>query len=272
MYRYARRKKYVPPSKNMRKTLLLVLASFLLLFLGFYFGSLNQKIVYYNQTKTSYTINYIPYIPFNITPNASFASIVIPAVDEEGNGITTTLFVQVMEGDGRILVNIDKLIFWTDTQNSIRISTKVASNITKHELSKYDIIYTMFANSSSVEGPSAGAAIAIATIAALEHKKINQKVFITGGLEEDGRITPVGEIMTKAKVVKEMGGELFLVPPNQSQTIIYETKKYCEKKGYMEICMSEIVPKKINISDEVGIKIIEVSHIKEAMQYFFSEG
>lgn len=268
MYRYRR------PQKRRRRlrTLSYLIFAMLVFLLGYYIGGINETIViYHNETRPLNIVTYIPYLVNESYSNVSYASIIIPAVDEEGNGLTTVLTVQAIPGEGRVLANIDRLLFWTDTQNSIRTSSKVASNITGIDLSNYDIIYTIKTNATAVEGPSAGAALTIATIAALEHKRIDPKVLITGAVNHDGTIGPVGQILPKAEAAKDIGARLFLVPLLQSQEVTYKTSRYCEQIGPAQICTTEKVPKKVNISEEAGIEVVEVENIQKALEYFLVE-
>ena len=207
------------------------------------------------------------YIP--VTSGSSFSSIFVPAVDEQGNGVVTALDVQVSPGSGRILTNIDKLFFWVDTQNSIRKSTKVAEEITGKDLSKYDIVYTVKANASVIEGGSAGAALTVATIAALENKSLNNKVMITGTIEEDGSVGPIGEVVAKAIGAKDVGATLFLVPNGQGSSKVYRPERTCYSEGSIQICETRTISEKIFISKDVGIEVREVRNIREALQYFF---
>jgi len=274
MYAYRRTVQGKPAGKKKTIRFLTALISVTLVFLiGYYMGNMNETVIIYrNETRPINIVNYVPYNPVKGSfANVSYTSIVIPAVDEEGNGLTTVLTVQIVPGDGRVLANIDKLLFWTDTQNSIRTSNKVASNITGVNMSNYDMIYTITTNATSVEGPSAGTALTIATIAAIWKKDIDQRVFITGAINHDGTIGPVGQVLEKAKAAKDAGARLLLVPLLQSQEITYETRKYCEQIGPAQICTNEKVPQKVNISEEAGIKVIEVKDIQEALRYFFSE-
>jgi uncharacterized protein len=256
-----------PSKRNKLKPVITIILTILIFSLGYFTGDYfnETKVTYYNETKS---VSLVTYIPYDAEANASFSSIVIPAVDEEGNGVTTVLTVQAIPGQGRVLANIDKLLFWTDTQNSIRTSSKVASNITGIDPLEYDIIYTIETNATSVEGPSAGAALTIATIAALEGKSINPDVMITGAINHDGTIGPVGEILPKARAAKEIGAELILVPLLQSQEVTYETRRYCEQIGPAQICTTEKVPRKVDISEETGIEVREVQTIQEALDYF----
>jgi uncharacterized protein len=163
---------------------------------------------------------------------------------------------------------VDKLIFWTDTQNSIRTAKSVAEEITNTSLDNYDMIYTITANASVIEGPSAGAALTIATIAAIQKKQINSSVMMTGTINHDGTIGPVGEIIAKASAAKSIGAELFLVPLSQSAQVSYESKQYCEKIGFSQICTIEQIPSKVDVSEKTGIQVKEVKDIEEALKYF----
>lgn len=203
--------------------------------------------------------------------NSTRAITYLPAVDEKGNGVITLLVVEAVPGSGRTLVDIDNLLFWGDTQHSIRIAKRVAENITGIDVNKYDMVYNIYANASVIGGESAGAALALATISVLENKSLRNDIIITGKINHDGTIGPVQAILPKAKAAKAINATLFLVPLLQSREITYETRKHCEKFGGIEICTEEQVPKRINVSEEAGIEILEVGSIQEAMKYFFEE-
>lgn len=195
----------------------------------------------------------------------------LPAVDNQGNGTMTLLVVEAMPGTGRTLTDIDNLIFWADTQHSIRIARNVAANISGVNVSNYDLIYSIYANASVIGGESAGAAITIATIAALLNKTLPENVSITGTINHDGTIGPVEGILPKAKAAKGLNTTTFLVPLLQSNEVIYEERQHCEKYGPAEVCTTEKVPRRVNITEEAGINIVEVETIQEAMKYFFKE-
>ncbi|MBN2042179.1 MAG: hypothetical protein JW754_00070 [Candidatus Aenigmarchaeota archaeon] len=254
----------------MKKIKILTVLIFLFFVLGFLFGVQFNKttVTVYNETKP---IQKIVYTPFDSVANSSFSTIAIPAVDQEGEGLTTILTVQVVPGSGRVLANIDRLLFWTDTQNSIRTSRSVAAEVTGLNLSEYDIIYTIETNATSVEGPSAGTALTIATIAALQGKEIDTSILITGAINHDGTIGPVGEILQKAIAAKEAGYRLFLVPLMHSEQITYHTEKFCEPVGPSQICTTERIPDKISVEEEAGIRVEEVQDIHEALEYFLTD-
>jgi uncharacterized protein len=229
----------------------------------------SETITYYNYTQV--VASYRPYMELFNETNVSAATVVVPAVDEDGNGVATTLDVQIIPGTRRALVDIDRLLFFTDTQNSIRVSRSVSENLTGVDLSYYDIIYSIRADASVIEGPSAGGAMTIATIAALTGRDPDTTVMMTGTINHDGTIGPVGEILAKAIAAKEIGAKAFLVPLGQSQQVVYESRETCHNVGISRVCDIERLPRKIDVGEEAGIDVIEVTNIQEAMSHFFSE-
>lgn len=207
----------------------------------------------------------------NINLNENAVTMYLPAVDSEGKGVLTLLAVEARKGKGRTLVDVDNLLFWADTQNSIRTAKKVAQEFAKVNTSNYDFIYNIYANASIIGGESAGAALTIATIAALENKTLKKDVIITGTINHDGSIGPVSGILEKAEAAKKNNAALFLVPLLQSREVTYETRKHCEKIGPAEFCTIEQIPKRVNIEEKVGIKVIEVGSIEEALKYFLED-
>ena len=153
-------------------------------------------------------------IEYNLQPistdNITITTLRIPAVDDKGNGLVTDLVIETMPGSGRTLVDIDNLLFWADTQQSIRTARLVAANITRLDINNYDLIYNVHANATVIGGQSAGAALALSTIAALEKKQFNNKTMITGTINHDGTIGPIGGVLEKARVAKVIQTNLFL--------------------------------------------------------------
>lgn len=209
-------------------------------------------------------------------PASSFVvQMKVPAVDSEGNGVIALLHVEAKPGSGRVLVNIRDLLFWVDTQDSIRIARQIAAKLSGVDVSEVDLIYDIETPEGVrvVGGPSAGAAMAIATLAALRRETLAGEVMITGSVDEEGRIGKVGGTLEKAKAAKGAGAKLLLVPPGQAGILVYETRENCtrvEGWGYVRTyCVIEQVPKWIDVGAEAGIEVVEVPSIEEAVRYFF---
>ncbi|MEM2954937.1 MAG: S16 family serine protease [Candidatus Nanoarchaeia archaeon] len=262
--------------KNERKKLkaiLIFIAAALLIILAILLAVIYLTPIEIKEQKATFQ-KPTPTIEFQLKQpliNSTQAMTYLPAVDNEGKGVLTLLVVEAVPGSGRTLVDIDNLLFWGDTQHSIRIAKNVASNITGIDVNKYDLVYNIYANASIIGGESAGAALTLATIAVLQNKSLRNDIIITGTINHDGTIGPVQAILPKAKAAKANNATLFLVPLLQSREVTYETKEHCEKFGATEFCTTEQIPKKINVSEESGITVIEVGTIHDAMQYFFKE-
>lgn len=210
--------------------------------------------------------------PAAFTPASieSSATIYVPAVDEDGNGVALPLAVRKEAGNGEILIDINSLLFWFDTQQSIQTARDVAQNLTGVGTSETSLVYMINTNASLVGGPSAGAALAIATIAALENKALNNSVMITGTINPDGTIGQVGGILEKAKAAKLLGAKLFLVPDGQGTETLLKPEEKCTENRKFVYCETRYRQVAVDISESAGIPVKEVSTAAEAKKYFFT--
>lgn len=197
------------------------------------------------------------------------AKINLAAVDSKGNGVVTPLAAEVKPGDGKILINIDKLNYWTDTQQSMQTARDVAERITGVNMKKVDLIYSLKTdNATLVGGPSAGAALTIATIAALKNKTLPKDIMMTGTIEEDGSVGKVGGIIEKAAAAKAVGAKLFLVPAGEGTQIYTKPEEKCSRTSGFLICETNYNQIKVSVGNSVGIEVKEVSTIEDALKFF----
>lgn len=253
--------------KNVTIFLVFIFVFFIILNIILLTFKLNRKDAVKEVKTTNSNYEYSPRFVNDI--NGTSVEMILPAVDNNQNGVGTVLRVQAVKGSGKTLVEIGNLLFWADTQSSIRTARDVAENITGISLDNVDLIYSVDANASVIGGPSAGAALTIATIAAIQGKKPRADVMITGTINHDGTIGPIGDVLQKAKVAKANRANLFLVPLLHSGEIVYETRDYCRNFGGTQFCTQETYPKRVDVSSEAGIEVKEVQDIEEAMRYFF---
>ena len=139
-------------------------------------------------------------------------------VKNNGEGLIIPIQVKMSNGTGLVSVNIKNVDTQSGVQSSIRVATYVANQYTKTNTANKDITVSFlnpFADIVTVEGPSAGGAITLGIIAAIQNKSVNGKVLMTGTIEEDGKIGKVGGVLEKAKAAKDNGAEIILVPSGQ---------------------------------------------------------
>lgn len=203
-----------------------------------------------------------------------YGSITIPlaAVDENEHGLILPMAVEVRQGTGKVLINIDNPSFIVDTQNSMRVAVHEAARIARADISKVDVLFSINGNVAQiVGGPSAGSAMAVATAAALMNKKLRSDVVISGTIEQGGDIGPVGGLVEKAKTAKSAGASLFLVPRGQAYQ--NEPIENCDTDvgtGYSYRRCS-VSYKTTAIADLSGIEVREVSTLADALQLMIEE-
>ena len=209
------------------------------------------------------------------TENVRRVSVYIAAVRSDGVGIISQLTVEIVPGAGRVLVDTHPLVGF-DFQYADRTAVKVASESTGYALDDdgeglegADVLFliTTLTEESveiqAIDGPSAGAATTVATIAALEDKIVKENIIITGTINEDGSIGPVGGIFQKAQAASEAGAELFLVPNGQSVLTMYRVVRQKGRFQFVEPVMVDLNEYSENLG--WGIQIREVSTIEEAV-------
>ena len=192
----------------------------------------------------------------------------IAAVDAEGSGVTGLLVAAVRPGSGQVLVSVNNVLAQFDTQLSARTAALAASRYTKLDTSKLDIIYTIKVNASIIEGASAGASMAAATVLALQDKIPAPHVAMTGAIDENGNVLDVGGVLEKAQAVKAQGIKLFLVPEGQSTATQRNRVRNCRQVGSITYCKVEYESTPVNIGETVGIDVKEVKTLAEAINYF----
>ena len=158
----------------------------------------------------------------------------------DDTGVLIPLEVKMVKGTGVVSVNIKNIELRSGAQESVRIASKVAQEYTGVDLSKKDITVTFVNNEPalvSLDGPSAGAAITLTIIAGVLNKTPDTKILITGTVEGDGSVGPIGGVKEKALAAVRSGAKIFLVPLGQKVDVsgieIVEVKKIQEVVNLM---------------------------------------
>ena len=192
---------------------------------------------------------------------------VVENVSEQG--ALLNLSVEIRPGKGRILVQTTPLmgVIFQDAANTAAF---VAENKTEKQLSGSDIIFSISApdEAPGVDGPSAGALMTLLTISAIDNSvRLNDSITLTGTIDNEGNIGPIGGVVEKAQAVKAGGKTLFLVPEANSELVTY---KYVERKvgGFTLIERKpEVVDTEKYIEKNVGIDVEYVNTIDDVLRY-----
>lgn len=174
-------------------------------------------------------------------------------------GTTADLYLEIQPGNGRVFLDTFPLTK-VDTQISTRFARDIACSFLSENCQKYDFIYTIRADSPIVAGPSAGGAITLLTMSLLSGIPLSDEISITGTINSGGIIGPVGGIKEKLDAASAEGIKKVLIP---------EGERYIE--GENESNLSGVSNNTLDLVEygkSIGLKVIEVSDINEALYQF----
>lgn len=194
-----------------------------------------------------------------------------PAVSKTSSGqlvgVVTNFVITVSPGSGHVYVETWPLAE-VDMQASARLAAQVAGKVTGVNMSKYDVFIQIKADSPIIGGPSAGGTMTVGIIAALKGWKVNPEVMMTGMINPDGTIGPVGGILEKASAAHEAGVKTFLIPEGQRIQYVQQTEKK-EIGGIVEInSKTQRVDVVKYAKERWNLQVVEVDDIYQAVYYF----
>ena len=163
-------------------------------------------------------------------------------VDENNIGHVIPLEVILKEGTSNLFLNVANVLVDESMQSSAQTAIQVAREVTRTSLTDKDVLINIKAPAQEgkliISGGSAGGAITIAAIAAMQGKAPRKDVLMTGTINEDHSIGKIGAPREKGIAAREYGAKLFLVPPGQKSEV-----------------------------GAIGIEVMEVRTIEEAVKY-----
>jgi|GEM_PF-712239 len=187
-------------------------------------------------------------------------TIKIFAVTEDHKGMAAELVMYTIPGTGKAAFITSNSLVGKDTQTTGNIALQLAQKATGVKLTDKDFIFDIRANASEVDGPSAGAAMALLSYSMFSEKPLQAGVAVTGTINSDGSIGMVGGVGPKAQAAAKAGVKLFMIPTGEAVT---EVDK--DGNGFLDtVNLLEFGPK------ELGMKVVEVSTIEQAISYAYS--
>ncbi|WP_430748824.1 Lon family ATP-dependent protease [Clostridium intestinale] len=103
-------------------------------------------------------------------------------------------------------------------KDSVFNAASVIRKITNKDIKDYDI-HVNVVGGGNIDGPSAGVAITMCIISALEEKPIRQDIAITGEVSLRGKVKPVGGIFEKIYGARRKGINLVIIPKDNEKEI-----------------------------------------------------
>ena len=200
--------------------------------------------------------------------NAKVVTIKAVAVKtgEQPEGAVINITVIITPGTGKVFVSTTPYTE-IDMQGSAQLAALTACDLLGVDFTKHDFFYEIRADAPIVGGPSAGAVMTIATIAGLKNLTLRKDVFMTGMIDPDGFIGPVGGIPYKLEAAAKAGAKIFLIP--KGQRIVYVQERVVKRQGPFLLITTEMKPVDlVEMGKKLGVKVIEVSTIEQALWYY----
>ncbi|NUN11758.1 hypothetical protein HUU53_03880 [Candidatus Micrarchaeota archaeon] len=240
--------------------------NYLVLALAFFVATMSGVLIGINAIQTTQqTTSFEKLGEHTLTAQAP----VLAVSSQTNEGILSHVDIEIQKGRGRVLINTNPFVE-ADTQYSADTAVRVAQEITGKDLSDRDVIFTFDPISNLVGGPSAGAALTIGTIAAIQGKTLNPEIAITGTINEDGSIGQIGGVFEKAQAASQQGITLFLVPKGQETLNYLERQVTQEQRGPFIIERTSYVPRSLDLvayaEKEWSLQVQPASNIQEAME------
>ncbi len=212
----------------------------------------------------------------NVSLQYRNVTVYAPAVAQTTNGyvgVISTITVTIQNnGSGRVFVDTLPLT-QIDMQGSARLAVKVANALVRNDErcnispSNYDYFFVVRTSSPIIGGPSAGAIMTAAVVSLLENWTIDNKVVMTGMINPDGSIGPIGGIIQKIDAAYYVGATRFLIPKGQGTYIDIITETISED-GWTQIITRQVTR---NVSEyaleNYGMEVVEVEDINDVLLY-----
>lgn len=197
-------------------------------------------------------------------------TLLVPAVGElvDGTliGVTMQMEATVRDGSGGVFVDTRPLT-QVDMQGSARLAASTAAALSGADPREHDFFITIRSDTTAVGGPSAGAAMTTAFTALLLDLPLRDDVVMTGMINPDGSIGPVGGILQKAEAAHDAGADLFLIP--QGQGVVEQVERTVTGDGWFPTV--EETTTRIDVAEhaeaEWGLEVREIADVYEAVEY-----
>lgn len=195
------------------------------------------------------------------------ATLYAPAVTSDGRGVLSKVVVGIAyPGSGRVFFSA---LPYTEveTQGAARLAAYIASIIAGVDFYKYDYFVIVESDTVIIGGPSAGGLMAVGFAALLLNQSLSTEVTMTGMINPDGTIGPVGGLKEKLEAAASAGFKVFLIPRGQRY---YRYPVYTEiRRGILII--RQVTYQTIDLYEygrSLNVSVYEVGDVVEALSYF----
>ncbi|MBU0497809.1 MAG: hypothetical protein KKC68_03165, partial [Candidatus Thermoplasmatota archaeon] len=190
-------------------------------------------------------------------------------------GVISTITVTIQsQGTGRVFVDTLPLT-QIDMQGSARLAVSVANALVRGDPNLetnpdlFDYFFVVRTEAPIIGGPSAGAIMTVAVVSLLENWEMDNQTVMTGMINPDGSIGPVGGIVQKVDAAASVGAHRFLILKGQNTYTETITETSTTDSGWTQIITRPVTR---NVSDyaaqKYGIEVVEIEDVNDAIWYF----
>jgi uncharacterized protein len=184
----------------------------------------------------------ILFLSVSMACNATISQYVPAIVGNGGQLVNVT--VSIIPGEGDVYVNVYPRTGIT-TQESIEQAVTYAHFFSKQSRGCDVVVDFDENNAGFIEGPSAGTALTVMTVALLENKSLRNDTIMTGTIDQFGNVGPVGGLYEKAKEAATIGASYFITPV---------------ENFYESLLLNKV-------EEDYGIEIIEARTVQEVIGF-----
>lgn len=205
--------------------------------------------------------------------NAVTVELTVPAVAQRDDGtlvgVPGTLHVTMQTpGAGRVFVSAEPLT-QIDMQASARLAVSAAASVTGVDASTRDFFFSVETTATTIGGPSAGGAMAVAAAALMKGWQVREDVVMTGMINPDASIGPVGGILQKVDAAAQADADTFVLPLGQTAVVVTETRTVEAPGGGTT---TQTVERRVDVAtyadENHGIDVVEAADLYAAVAPF----
>lgn len=146
----------------------------------------------------------------------------LPAVDASDGGLIVPIEFEFSKGNGELFVDLAGVEVRHDLQLALREARETATRLTGGSLAETATRVTFEPPNSDVlalRGKSWEAGLTVALVASLRQQPLPRETLITGIVDDEGALLPVGGIEAKARAARAFGARELLVPEGDTSDV-----------------------------------------------------
>lgn len=146
----------------------------------------------------------------------------LPAVDASDGGLIVPIEFEFSEGNGELFVDLAGVEVRHDLQLALREARETATRLADGTLAETTTRVTFEppnADILALRGKSWEAGLTVALVASLRQQSLPRETLITGIVDDEGTLLPVGGIEGKARAARTFGARELLVPEGDTSDV-----------------------------------------------------